>query len=267
LPAEAAALWPLLAALFGLLIGSFLNVCIYRIPRDLSVVRPRSFCPECGARIAWFDNIPVISFALLGGRCRHCAKSIGWRYPAVEAATAILFAGIAGLFGLTLLSAKWLLFEAILFVLFVSVLEERILPDELTIGGSVAGLVFAIFIAVPGCAADVLVRGWGIAATSLVNAAAGACLLSVPIAAIGFLYAKLRHRRGLGLGDLKLLALVGIFLGVEKGVLALLVAAVGGSILGLIYILLKREHAGTYELPFGSFVCFAAGLIPLSGRV
>lgn len=256
----------MLAAIFGLLIGSFLNVCIYRIPRDLSVVTPRSFCPECGARISWFDNIPVVSFLLLRGRCRACRKSIGWGYPAVEAATAILFARIAAVYGMTLAGAKWMLFEAVLIVLFATDLEERILPDELTIGGSVAGLILAIFVAVPGFVGEVLLPNLSPAASSLVNAAAGACILSIPIAAIGLLYAKLRQRQGLGVGDVKLLVLIGVFLGLEQGLLALLIAAVGGSILGLLYILLNRKRAATYELPFGSFLCLAAGLTPLFAR-
>ena len=264
--AEIPFLWPLLAGVFGLLIGSFLNVCIYRIPRDISVVAPRSFCTECGQKIAWYDNIPVLSFILLGGRCRSCGKRIGAQYPVVEIATAVLFACAVARYGTTLTGLKWMIFEALLIVLFATDLQERILPDELTIAGSVAGLILASVVPVPGFIGQVLLPSAPLMAQSLMNAATGACVLSIPIALIGFLYAKLRHRQGLGLGDVKLLVLAGIFLGVEKGVSALLFAAVAGSVTGLLYIVIKRKNAATYELPFGSFICAAAGLLPLLKR-
>jgi leader peptidase (prepilin peptidase)/N-methyltransferase len=263
LPADVFVPWPLLAGIAGLLIGSFLNVCIYRIPRDISVVAPRSFCPECGSQIPWFANIPVVSFLLLRGKCRACGKPIGWRYPAVELATALLFAWTAAEYGMTVAALKWSVFEAILIVLCVTDLEERILPDELTIGGSVAGLIFAVFVAVPGFPGELLLPHAGTVRQSLVNAATGACLLSIPIALVGFLYQKVRKRQGLGLGDVKLLVLIGIFLGTEKGISALLIASVGGSVLGVLYIVVRRKHAASYELPFGSFLCLGAAFLPL----
>ncbi len=144
------------AALTGLLIGSFLNVCIYRVPSDLSVIAPRSFCPECGKPVAWYDNIPLLSYALLKGRCRECGKSIGWRYPLVELMTAVFFATSVARYGWNLNGLKWCLFEGIMIVLFWVDLEERILPDEFTLGGSVAGLVFAFFTKVPGVLGELL---------------------------------------------------------------------------------------------------------------
>lgn len=261
------ALWPLLAGIAGLLIGSFLNVCIYRIPRDLSVVAPRSFCPECGAQIPWFANIPVLSFLALRGKCRACHKPIGWRYPAVELATALLFAWTAAVYGFSVPALKWLIFEGILIVLCATDFEERILPNELTLGGSLVGLILAVFAGVPSFVAEMIVPNGGPVVQSLVNAAAGACILSIPIALVGFLYQKVRHRQGLGQGDVKLLVLIGIFLGTEKGILALLIAAVGGSILGVLYIVVRRKEASTYELPFGSFLCIGAGLVPLITRL
>jgi leader peptidase (prepilin peptidase)/N-methyltransferase len=263
LPADVPVVFALLAGILGLLIGSFLNVCIYRVPRDISVIAPRSFCPECGASISWFDNIPVLSFLFLQGRCRGCGEKIGWRYPLVELATAVLFYCVVSTHGLTLVSLKWMVFEAILVVLFVTDLEERILPDELTIGGSVAGLVFAFFVPVPGFAGEELVPGRGSVVPSLVNAAAGACALTIPLAIFVVAYERLRGRRMFGTGDYKLLALTGIFLGLESGVSALFAAAIGGSLLGLIYISLKQKKASTYELPFGSFMCVSAGLVAL----
>jgi leader peptidase (prepilin peptidase) / N-methyltransferase len=255
-------LWLVVAAVAGLLIGSFLNVCIYRIPRDISVVAPRSFCPECGAQIRWFQNVPVLSYVFLRGKCASCWKPIGWRYPAVELATGALFARTVAVYGVSLAALKWLVFEAILIVLFATDLEERFLPDELTIGGSVVGLILAVFVGVPGFA-GLLLPNAGMIVRSLLNAAVGACLLSVPIGLIGFAYQKIRHRDGLGQGDVKLLILMGIFLGVQQGVWAALIAAVGGSVLGVLYIVVRRKNIATYELPFGSFLCVGAGIAPL----
>ena len=130
------------AAVAGLLIGSFLNVCIYRVPRDLSVVHPRSFCPECGKPVAWYDNIPLFSYVRLKGRCRDCGKSIGIRYPLVELITALFFAASVAKYGWNIDSLKWCVFQGIMTVLFWVDLEERILPDEFTLGGSALGLAF-----------------------------------------------------------------------------------------------------------------------------
>ena len=138
----------LLAGIFGLLIGSFLNVCIYRWPRDLSVVRPRSFCPACEKPIAWFDNIPLVSYALLRGKCRHCGGGIDWRYPLVEALTAAAFCWFVWHLGPSLAAAKYCVFSAILIALTFADLETRLLPDELTLGGAAVGVVFAWFIPV-----------------------------------------------------------------------------------------------------------------------
>src|SRR5579863_9684687 len=137
------------AALFGLLIGSFLNVCIHRWPRDLSVVRPRSACPECEKPIVWYDNVPVLSFLILGGRCRQCGARIHWRYPVVELATAISFAYFVHRSGVGVEALKYCVFAAILIALIFCDLEILILPDEFTIGGLVVGLVFALFTPVP----------------------------------------------------------------------------------------------------------------------
>ena len=129
-----------LAALSGLLIGSFLNVCIYRWPRDLSVVRPRSFCPKCEQPIGWFDNVPVLSYLLLRGRCRKCGAQIPARYLVVELLTAAAFFCAVWFLGPTLAAAKYCVFGALIIALVFSDLEERILPDEFTLGGAVVGV-------------------------------------------------------------------------------------------------------------------------------
>ncbi|MFL6354582.1 MAG: prepilin peptidase [Bryobacteraceae bacterium] len=256
-------LYVAVATVFGLLFGSFLNVCIYRVPRDLSVVAPRSFCPECGERIRWHDNVPLVSYAVLRGRCRACGKRIGLRYPIVELSTAILFAAIAIRYGWTVLALKWALFEAILVTLFWTDIEERILPDELTLGGAIAGLILAFFIRVPGDLGALFLPGSKMVWQSLFNAGVGATILAVPIWLLGFVYARVRKREGLGLGDVKLLVLLGVFLGLENGLSALLIGVVSGSAIGITYIWLTRKKASTYELPFGSFLCAGAALIPL----
>ncbi|HMF74355.1 MAG TPA: prepilin peptidase [Bryobacteraceae bacterium] len=252
-----------LALVFGLLIGSFLNVCIYRFPRDLSVVAPRSFCPECGKPVAWRDNIPLVSYILLLGRCRDCRKPIGWRYPLVEFTTAALFVCIVARYGWSLAALRWAVFETLLVALFWTDLEERILPDELTIGGSVAGVILAFFTAVPGVMGELLLPLQRTFWRSLANAAIGAIFLALPIWLLGFTYSRLRKREGLGFGDVKLLLLIGVFLGLENGLLALLIGAVSGSVLGIVYIYFAGKKAAEYELPFGSFLCVGAALVPL----
>ena len=256
-------LYVALAALAGLLIGSFLNVCIYRVPRDLSVVRPRSFCPECGKSVAWYDNIPLLSFLRLKGRCRHCGKAIGIRYPLVELGTALLFGVSIARFGWTLNGLKWCLFEAIMTVLFWVDLEERMLPDEFTLGGSALGLLFACVTKVPGDLAGLLFPALGMRGQSLFEALAGAFILTLPLAAIGLVWGKVTKREVLGLGDIKLLPCIGLFLGVEVGIQTLLLGSLLGATLGGIYIFIMKKKAREYELPLGSFYCAAAALAPL----
>jgi leader peptidase (prepilin peptidase)/N-methyltransferase len=263
LPADAAFIHLVIAAVSGLLIGSFLNVCIYRLPRDLSVVAPRSFCPECGKPIAWYDNVPLASYVLLRGHCRVCSKAIDIRYPLVELITAALLVWTVARYGWSIVALKWAVFEIILVVLFWTDLEERILPDELTLGGSIGGVILAIFVTVPGVIGELLLPNQRALWRSLVNATAGALFLAGPIWLVGLLYARIRKRDGLGLGDVKLLILLGVFLGLENGLLALMIGAVTGTVLGVLYIAVKREDAGSYELPFGSFLCAGAALVPL----
>lgn len=251
------------AGVFGLLLGSFLNVCIYRIPRDLSVVWPRSFCPECEQGIAWYDNVPVVSFLFLKGHCRRCHHPIRLRYPMVEAVTAGLFAVTVTEYGWSIAALKWALFEAIMVVLFWTDLEERILPDELTLGGTAVGLVLGLFVPVPGELGPWLTPSVPAIWWSILNGLAGAFILVVPIFVLGWVYSKLRGREGIGLGDLKLLLLLGVFLGVGDGIRALLIASIAGSVVGVAYILLTRKDAATYGLPFGSFLCAGGAILPL----
>ena len=251
----------ILAFLFGLLIGSFLNVCIYRWPRDLSVVRPRSHCPTCAQTIAWYDNIPLLSYALLGARCRHCHARIPVRYPIVELATGLAFAYFVATLGPALPAVKMCVFAAALIALLFCDLEERILPDELTLGGALAGLAFAAFVPTPDATAQALVSFAGInlngRADSLAESVLGAALPAAILWGGGWLYEKVRHREGLGFGDVKFMVMVGAFLGLNGALRTLMLGALAGSVLGGGYMLVTRKDS-TYELPFGTFLSAAA---------
>lgn len=261
----------LLALLFGLLIGSFLNVCIYRWPRDLSVVRPRSHCPSCEKTITWRDNIPLLSYALLGGKCRYCGARISRRYPAVELLTALLFFDFVWTLGPKPAALKMCVFAALLVGLLFSDLEERILPDELTLGGTLVGLVFAVFVRVPESLPSFFIiilthteltgrAQW------LTESAFGAVLPAFFLWFGGWLYQRIRHREGLGLGDVKLIAMVGSFLGLNGALFTLMLGSVTGSVIGYTYIRVTGKDASTYELPFGTFLGAAALLIALFSR-
>jgi leader peptidase (prepilin peptidase) / N-methyltransferase len=249
-----------LAFLAGLLIGSFLNVCVYRLPRDLSVVRPRSHCPACEKQIDWYDNIPVVSYLILGGRCRHCGERIPWRYPVVELATAAAFALCVARLGLTWPALKFSALSAILITLIATDWEERILPDEFTLGGTVLGIALSgVVLLDPGIATLLLYGRIAMRWLSVAESLSGALLASGLIWGFAWLYGKIRKRDVLGFGDVKMIAMLGAFLGLEEALLILCVAGFVGSILGILYIMIAKKDWSTYELPYGSFIG-AAGL-------
>ena len=259
-----------IAFLFGLIIGSFLNVCIHRWPRNRSVVKPRSHCVRCRKPIAWYDNVPVLSFLILRGRCRHCGKRISWRYPLVELLTGAMFFWIVREMGFTPVAVKSCVFSAIMVALIFSDLEKRLLPDELTLGGILIGLVFAAFVPVPDISVEAVLWLLGINVSgtikSLAESAFGALLPAVFLWGGGWLYLKIRQREGLGLGDVKLIAMVGSFLGLRGALLTLVLGSVSGSLIGYSYIKLTGKDPTTYELPFGSFLGAAGLAAILAGR-
>jgi leader peptidase (prepilin peptidase)/N-methyltransferase len=236
------------AGLFGLLVGSFLNVCIYRLPLGRSVVFPPSACGSCHRPLRWFENIPVVSWVVLGGRCARCKAGISPQYPIVELVTGILFATTVALTPIGPLLAARLLFGAALIVLFAIDLEHQILPNVITLPGVVVGLAFAL-IAPPGWRA------------SLIGAAAGGGLLYA--IAAGYYY--LRHEDGLGMGDVKMLAMIGAFLGWQLMLLTLVLASLSGALVGVALI---AFHRGTmkYALPFGTFLAVGAAVAMLVGQ-
>jgi leader peptidase (prepilin peptidase)/N-methyltransferase len=257
-----------LAFLAGLLIGSFLNVCIYRLPRDLSVVRPRSYCPACEKQIAWYDNIPVASYLMLGGRCRHCKAKIPLRYLLVELGTAAAFAICVIALGPTLAALKYAVFSAILIMLLASDLEERILPDEFTLGGAVVGIVFAAVVPIDaGIVTFLLSSALGLRMASVAEALVSAWIAGGAIWFVGWLYEKIRHREGMGFGDVKMIAMIGAFLGFQETLLTLILASVLGSVTGVAYVLITKKDMSTYELPFGSFIGLAGLVVALWGHV
>jgi len=250
------------AFLFGLVIGSFLNVCIHRWPRNRSVIKPRSHCVRCRKPIAWYDNIPVLSYLLLRGRCRHCGKHISWRYPVVELLTGALFFVIVLHMGPTAKALKFCVFSAILVALIFSDLEKRLLPDELTKGGIVLGFAFAILAPVTDLPTQMVLSLCGLELTgwplSLAASAFGAFWPAFFLWSAGWIYNRVRHREGLGFGDVKLVALIGAFLGLQLALLTLVLGSVSGSVIGYSYIKLTGKDPASYELPFGSFLGAAA---------
>jgi leader peptidase (prepilin peptidase) / N-methyltransferase len=258
----------ILVGLAGLLIGSFLNVCIYRLPRDLSVVSPRSFCPACERPIAWFDNIPVLSFMWLQGRCRRCKQRIPVRYLLVELLTAAAFFCATLALGPTVAALKYCVFGAIVITLVFSDLEERILPDEFTLGGTLVGIVFAAFVPLGlGIMQLILISVKSRRVVSVAESAFAAVFCAVTLWLVGALYQKIRHREGLGLGDVKMVAMIGAFLGLQGALLTLIVGSLLGALVGLCYIWFTGKDASTYELPFGTFLGVAALGVAFFGDV
>jgi leader peptidase (prepilin peptidase)/N-methyltransferase len=232
----------------GLAVGSFLNVVIHRVPRRQSVVSPPSRCPGCGASLRWFDNIPVISYAVLGGRCRDCRTGISIRYPIVELITAAVFIWHYYVFGWTPLLAVRLLFAASMVALFAIDLEHHLLPDVLTLPGIIAGLIASLFLP-PGFT------------DALVGTLIGGGVLWL----IGEAYYRYSGEEGLGGGDVKMLAMIGAFLGWKLVILTMMLSSVAGSVIGLAVI---AWHRGGLKraLPFGTFLALAALAASLYGE-
>lgn len=229
----------------GLLVGSYLNVVAHRLPRDESTVRPRSRCPRCGHPVRARDNIPVLSYLLLRGRCRDCNHSIGWRYPAVEASTGALFAGCFLRFGRDPATLVAALFVALVIALGLIDFDHFLLPDRITYPGIFLGLALSPF------------ASW----TSPLSSAVGALLGGgVLLALIGIWY-LLRGYLGMGLGDPKMLAMVGAFLGLPGMLVCLFLASLIGSLTSA--LLLLRGKAGLQtKLPFGVYLAIS-GLLTL----
>jgi len=259
----------LFSFLFGLIIGSFLNVCIARIPAGKSIVLPASACPKCSAPIRPYDNIPVLSYLFLGGKCRKCKTKISVMYPVVELLTGLLFFACFESFGLTADTIKWSTFSAIMVVLVFTDMRERILPDAVNYTGFVLGLVFSLFTKSPdGTALWLANRIFSVPppapAVSLTDSLIGAAFGSSLLWLVSEAYFRLRGREGMGLGDVKMMLMTGAFLGLKRTLLTIFAGSILGSILGIVFILARRKDSD-YELPFGTFLGMAALLVVFFG--
>jgi len=253
----------------GLVIGSFLNVCILRIPREESVVLPPSHCPACNAHIKAYDNIPVLSWLLLRGRCRKCKARISPLYPAVELLTGLLFLACFLTFGLSVEFAKWSVFAALLVVLTITDIRERILPDKVNFLGLGLGLGLSLVTApIDGMALWLSRRMFDFPppqrVLSLGDAALGAAAASGLLWLVAEGYFRMRGREGMGLGDVKMMAMAGAFLGVQRALLTILLGSLLGSVIGAAVIAIGRKGAD-FELPFGTFLGAGALLVVFFG--
>jgi len=237
----------------GLAFGSFLNVCIYRMPRGLSVVRPRSACPGCSHPIAFYDNFPVLSWLILGGRCRHCKTRISSRYLLIELLTGALFATCYWYFGLTLSTLKYCVFAFLLLGLIFTDAETKLLPDKLTLPGFALGVVFSLIVPVNDLASQILPGVVRLPFTvdntlrilSLTDSLLGSAVGASFIYGAGAIYLRWRGMEGMGFGDVKLMAMVGSFLGMKLTIFTIFAASLTGSLFGLTTVLVvwvKRTH-------------------------
>jgi leader peptidase (prepilin peptidase)/N-methyltransferase len=229
--------------LFGLAFGSFLNVVIYRVPRQKSVVLPHSACPSCGAAIAPYDNIPVFSWLVLRGRCRKCKTHISARYLLVELLTASLFLAVFLEFGPNLETFKYCIFTFLLLGLIFIDAEHKLLPDRLTLPGLILGSLFSLFVPVQPLLTLLIPVHWFslppgimVSTVSLVEALLGAGISALLLFAVGEVYFRLRHVEGMGFGDVKLMAMVGAFLGTKLGLFVIFAGSLLGSIFGVAVI-------------------------------
>ncbi len=247
----------------GLVFGSFLNVCIYRLPLGLSVIRPGSACPQCHASIPFYDNIPVLSWLILGGRCRRCRAHISPRYLAVELLTGALFLLCCLNFGFTLAALKYCAFGFLLLGLIFTDSETHLLPDKLTLPGISLGLLFSLIVPVNDLASQLLPGlislpvssdvSWHL--LSLIDSLLGAAVGASFIYGAGAIYLRARGVEGMGFGDVKLIAMIGAFLGVKLTIFTLFTASIAGSLVGLSTVLTvwikrtRRRIARNHESP------------------
>jgi leader peptidase (prepilin peptidase)/N-methyltransferase len=234
--------------LIGLCIGSFLNVCIYRLPRRESLMWPASHCTSCNRELAWYENVPVVGWAALRGRCRTCRAPISAVYPVVELLTGAVFVAGYLIYGWTPLLAARLLFACAMIVLFVIDLQHQILPNAITLPGIAAGFVLSF----------ALPPGW---LSSLIGLVAGGGVLFAIMEA----YARARGFEGLGMGDVKMLAMIGAFLGWQLMLLTLVLASFAGSVVGVGLMAARRAGART-ALPFGTFLAVGALVAAVAGN-
>lgn len=255
-------------AVFGAIIGSFLNVVIHRLPREESIVFPNSRCPSCEAKISAFDNLPILSYLILRGRCRACGVSISPRYPAVEALTALLYAAVflvdvywRG--GLTLVILFDLVFVTALVALIFIDAEHMLLPNAITYPGIVFAVIARLalpYLVGPAAFEDLpslaggLFSTWPLWAASLGSAALGALVGGGSLWLVGWLWERLRGVEAMGLGDVKMMFMVGAYLGWRLTILTIFFGVLSGSIIGIGLMARRGEKNMQMQLPFGIFL-------------
>jgi len=283
--------------LFGLVVGSFLNVCITRIPEDISIVSPGSRCPRCGTPIKPYDNVPVFAWLWLRGKCRSCGLPVSPMYPLIELTTGLLFVAAFLEFGITQATVKWLFFTCLIIVLTITDLRVRLLPDVVNWPGFAAGLMFSAFVPPDRGFARILmgrflqVRLPGFAA-GLLDGVLGAAFGSFLLWGLAAGYKLVRGHEGMGMGDVKMMAMIGAFLGLRGTFLTLLMGSLLGSVIGIVLIVAlylsgwrsglakraSRRGLGTeqrlrwaiarqYQLPLGTFLGIGALAIVYGGPV
>jgi leader peptidase (prepilin peptidase)/N-methyltransferase len=283
--------------LLGTIVGSFLNVCITRIPEDISIVTPGSRCPRCGTPIKPYDNVPVFAWLWLRGKCRACRASISVMYPLIEMATGLLFVAAFLEFGITQTTVKWLFFTCLILVLTVTDLQVRLLPDVVNWPGFAAGLLFSAFVPPGNGFAGILierllrVRLPGFA-VGVLDGILGAAFGSFLLWGMAMAYRVVRGHEGMGMGDVKMIAMIGAFLGLRGTFLTLLVGSLMGSVIGIGLVVAlyfggwrsalakraSRRGLGTeqrlrwaiarqYQLPLGTFLGIGALAIVYGGPV
>lgn len=239
----------LIIFLLGCCLGSFLNVCIYRLPLNLSIIFPNSFCPSCKSPIRPYDNIPLFSFFILKGKCRNCGAKISWRYPLVEALMGMITLALFIRLGLSPLFFSFLAFSAALLVITFIDLDHRIIPDVISLPGIVIGVILAL----TGISVSIK--------SSLIGLLAGGGSLFI----VAYIYEAITKREGMGGGDVKLLAMIGAWLGWQAVLFTLFFASLLGTIIGGTVMLIQKEGR-YYAIPFGPFLALAALAYIFFGR-
>lgn len=237
------------ALVFGMVVGSFLNVCICRMPNDQSVVSPPSHCPNCSYQIRWYDNIPVFSYLFLRGKCRGCGVHISLQYPLVELLNGILTLMLFLRFGPTLAFATLFIFCSALVVITFIDIEHQIIPDEISLSGIVIGFVLSFFLA----------------GHSWLNSLLGILLGGGSLLLVAYLYQWLTGKEGMGGGDIKLLAMMGAFLGWKSIPFIIFASSLVGSVVGISMMLFQKKDS-KLAIPFGPYLAFGAVLYIFYGK-
>ena len=230
-----------MVAIFGLCIGSFLNVCIYRIPAQKSIVSPGSACPGCGTAIRFYDNIPLVSYLSLGGKCRQCQSPISFRYPLIEMLTGAFSVGLFLKFGLSIQTIVYFVFICVLIVITFIDIDHRIIPDRITLPG-----IFVFFSA-----------AFAIPSLSWIDSLLGIVIGGGSLFLVAVVYHLLAHKEGMGGGDIKLLAMIGALVGWKGVFFTIFVSSAVGTLAGLLIMIVTRQNL-KLAVPFGPFLSIGA---------